>query len=392
MRGARGKNIVSVSWGDHLVFGEGRGRLADPDALRERMRAWKRELDAGVILWRATRDRIKGRFYHGRGHRHFFKSAKAVVSFDDFVVVPDLAAELGLQSLLYVSLFDEGWPLAPKAERAVSYHNRMHCRHVSWQSEFSRRHPQFARVDRTGDRRQWGVMCLAYRRVGNHFVKRFRRLLRQSGFDGLFVCLRSQSKPAEFADQFGFNQPVRAEFKRRFGRDIVHEDFDLDRWRSLQGEYLTRFLKELRAALSDDGYLLALGAPRGDVIGPPLGNTRLDWRGWIGENVVDHLIIDQNASRCPSMWHDLWPMHRGYGYLQNYVNGVNMPALRDDLRSSYGPVLKGKAARLFVARQWQPRNPAEEQSLLRMRSVSGLVFSSFRHDNPGPVRRSDWRA
>ena len=54
------------------------------------------------------------------------------------------------------------------------------------------------------------------------------------------------------------------------------------------------------------------------------------------------------------MWHDLWPMHRGYGYLQNYVNGVNMPALRADLRSSYGPVLRGKAARLFVARQWQP--------------------------------------
>jgi hypothetical protein len=104
MKGARGKNIVSVSWGDHLVFGEGRGRLADPDALRERMRPWKRELDAGVILWRATRDRIKGRFYRGRGHRHFFKSAKAVVSFDDFVVVPDLAAEVGLQSLLYVSL------------------------------------------------------------------------------------------------------------------------------------------------------------------------------------------------------------------------------------------------------------------------------------------------
>ena len=92
------------------------------------------------------------------------------------------------------------------------------------------------------------------------------------------------------------------------------------------------------------------------------------------------------------MWHDLWPMHRGYGYLQNYVNGVNMPGLRDHLRKTYGPVVRGRAARLFVARQWRPRNSEVEDSLLRLKSVSGLVFSSFRHDNPGPLRRNDWRA
>ena len=392
MKSGQGKNIVSVCWGDHLIFGEGDGRLAEPDALRRRMQAWREELDAGIIHWRATRDRIRGRFHHARGQRHFFQASKAVVSYDDFVVVPDLARELGLKSMLYLSLFDEGWPLATKRERAVSYHNRMHCQHVSWQSEFSRKHPQFMVIDRRGAGRQWGVMSLAYRQVRRHFIARFRRLLKGSGFDGLFVCLRSQSKPADFADQYGFNEPVRKEYRKRFGRDITREDFDLQAWRHLQGEYLTRFIEELRTALRRDGYQIGIGAPRGDIIGPPMGNAQLDWPQWIQRDLVDHLVVDQNASRCPSMWHDLWPMHRGYGYLQNYVNGVNMPGLTDHLRNAYGPVVRGKAARLYAARQWQPRNPEKEGSLLRLRSVSGLVFSSFRHDNPGPLRRNDWRA
>ena len=76
MPGKKGKNIVSVCWGDHLIFGEGDGRLADRDTLARRMRAWRDELDAGIIHWRATRDRIKGRFYHGRGQRHFSRPAK----------------------------------------------------------------------------------------------------------------------------------------------------------------------------------------------------------------------------------------------------------------------------------------------------------------------------
>ena len=388
----KANNIVSVCWGDHLIFGEGDGRLAGPDALERRMQAWRKELGAEIIHWRATRDRIKGRFYHARGQRHFFQASKAVVSYDDFVVVPGLARKLGLKSMLYVALFDEGWPLAPKKERAVSYHNRMHCQHVSWQSEFSYKHPHFAMVDRSGDRRQWGVMCLAYRKVRNHFIARFRRLLRQSDFDGLFVCLRSQSRPADYADQFGFNEPIRREFRRRFGADILKEDFDLQDWRDLQGEYLTLFFEELRAVLKRDGYLLGVGAPRGDIIGPPMGNARLNWQRWIQRGLIDQLVIDQNASRCPSMWHDLWPMHRGYGYLQNYVNGVNMPELTHHVRRTYGPVLKGKTTRLYVARQWRPRHTKVEQSLQRMRSISGLVFSSFRHDNPGPLLRNDWRA
>jgi hypothetical protein len=91
------------------------------------------------------------------------------------------------------------------------------------------------------------------------------------------------------------------------------------------------------------------------------------------------------------MWHQLWPMHRGYGYLQNYLDGYNLPPLLDHLNDDYGPVFKDHQANLHVARQWYERSEEEESRLLAQPFVKGLVFSSFRFDNPGPVARGDWR-
>jgi hypothetical protein len=389
---ATNNNIVSVSWSDHLIFGEGQGKLDTITALRKRMQHWKTDFGAKIIHWRCRRDRIKGKTFAGRGHRHFYKTHKSEVGWDDFKTVTDCAHDLGLKVFLYVSLFDEGWPLFPKKVREISYHNKMHCQHVSWQSDFSRNHPEYAVVDRTRNNRQWGVMCLGYPEVRRHFIQRYCRLLESGKFDGLFVCLRSQSKPADFADQFGFNEPIRKDFFKKYGRDILNEDFDVQRWRDLLGEYLTLFLFELRKTIETSNLLLALGVPRGDIIGPPLGNMTLKWKEWIKSELVDHLIIDQNSAKCPSMRHDLWPMHRGYGFLQNYLDGFNMNPLQEDLTNTYQPVFYRQKAKLYATRQWHKRSPQTEQALLKHPCVQGLVYSSFRHDNPGPIRRNEWNA
>jgi len=383
------RNIVSVSWSDHLVFGEGDGRLDTVESLGRRMTVWREELGAGFVHWRCTRDRIRGRYVAARGYRHFFQARSPHVPWDDFLEMPRLAHGLDMAALLYVSLFDEGWPLPPTRVREVSFHNAMHGQHTSWRTEFSRKNPQYTVTDRAHKKRQWGVLSLAYPEVREHFIGRYSHLLDGGEFDGLFVCLRSQSRPVDFADEYGFNEPVRRDFQERYGRDIWTEDFDLQTWRDLLGEYLTRFLAELRRGLPAH-YLLAVGAPRGKVLGPPLGNTSLEWERWVKEGIVDQVVIDQNSSQCPSMWHQLWPMHRGYGYLQNYLDGFNLRPLEEDLTFTYGPLFRGERAKLYVARQWRERSEIEERSLLSHPAVAGLVFSSFRHDNPGPVSRNDW--
>ena len=110
MRTSERSNIVSVSWSDHLVFGEGDGRLATVQALVRRMEKWREELNAAIIHWRCTRGRIRGRFYAGRGHRHFFKAGRPDIDWDDFEVVPKVAHKYGMQVFLYVTLFDEDTP------------------------------------------------------------------------------------------------------------------------------------------------------------------------------------------------------------------------------------------------------------------------------------------
>ena len=129
-----------------------------------------------------------------------------------------------------------------------------------------------------------------------------------------------------------------------------------------------------------------------DIIGPPIGNWPIQWRTWAEDGLIDALVIDQNSSQCPSMWHQLWPMHRGYGYLQNPLNGLNLPPLETMLGADYGQMAEQTGTDLFVARQWQDRCPETEADLAAQPGVSGLVFSAFRHDNPGSLARGDFRA
>jgi len=388
-------NIVSVSWADHLVFGDGDGRLDTPAAIERRMAVWREELGAGALHWRVLRSRIAGRFHAARGYRHPSLAASRSITWDDFAQVPALARQAGLEAWLYVSLFDEGWPLAPARERAESHHNAMHGQHVAWQSELTRTHPEWLVADRAGRTRQRGVVSLAYPEARRAFVERWSRLIAPTHFDGLFICFRSQSRPADDGDQFGFNEPVREDFRRRYGADILRDDFDRQAWRDLLGEYITALLVELREALTRLGLAdrrIGVGVARGDVLGPPLGNTTLHWRDWVRQGLIDHLVVDQSSSQCPSMWHQLWPMHRGTGYTQNYLDGHGLPGLADHLRTTYAPAIRGSAARLFVARQWSSRCGEVEADLRAIPGVAGLVFSSFRHDNPAAIARGDWRA
>jgi len=388
-------NIVSVSWADHLSFGDEDGRLDTPEKLARRMRAWREQLGAGALHWRVLRTRIAGRFHAARGYRHPSLTASQSIAWDDFAHVPALAHDAGLDAWLYVTLFDEGWPLAPARERERSHHNAMHGQHVAWQSELTRSHPEWLVVDRSGGIRQAGVVSLAYPEARRAFVERWTRLIAPTRFDGLFICLRSQSRPADHADQFGFNEPVRADFRARYGADILHEDFDREAWRDLLGEYISTLLVELRGALTREGLAdrrIGIGVARGDVLGPPLGNATLHWRDWVGRGLVDHLVVDQNSSQCPSMWHQLWPMHRGTGYTQNYLDGHGLPGLADHLRTEYAPAVAGQATQLFVARQWSERSDEAERELRAIPGVAGLVVSSFRHDNPAAIARGDWRA
>ncbi len=385
--------IASVSWPDHLVFGEGDGRLTSVDALGRRMDRWQEELGASTLHWREVRTRhTQARTYAARGNPRTHQRIIDTIDWDDFAIVPRLAHERGMRAELYVSVLDEGRPLLSRRERERSFHNAMHGQHVTWQTMFSRAHPEYTVVDRGGETRQWGVLSFGYPEVREHVRRRIQEYTVGYEWDGVFLCLRTQARPAVFADQFGFNAPVQDAMREGHGVDILTQDFDLDAWRAVQGAFFTTFLRELRSDLQPSGIGLSVGVPRGDIIGPPVGNWPIAWRTWVEEGLVDALAIDQNSSQCPSMWHQLWPMHRGYGYLQNAIDDLHLPPLETMLRDDYGPVAGRAGIDLFVARQWHARCSEREAALCAAPGVSGLIFSTFRHDNPGSLARGDFRA
>ncbi len=236
--------------------------------------------------------------------------------------------------------------------------------------------------------RQWGVLCYAYEEVRRHMADRIESLVAGTAFDGVFLCLRSQARPADHADQFGFNDPVRADLLASTGKDILKEDFDLAAWRRQNGAYFTAFLGELRRRLAPSGKTLAVGVPRGDIIGPPLGNWELQWR-----DVGRHQPGGRAGGRP-----ELLPMPLDVASALAHAPGLRVPAelhrrqgpdgpRRQEVRRTYAPAFAGHPARLFLARQWDPPDEAEEDVLRSLPGVSGLVFSTFRADNPEVIRR-----
>ena len=160
-------NIVSVSWGDHLVAGDGDGLLNSVDSLRRRMEVWREELGAGSLHWRQARlHRTDGVFTDAPGTEQSVKLREGLaVEWDDFEVVPRVAHEMGMKAHLYVPVFDEGRPLASEAERKGSYADRGHGQDLAWQSNFTIEHPEYLVVDRSLQKKQWGVLSMAYPEV-----------------------------------------------------------------------------------------------------------------------------------------------------------------------------------------------------------------------------------
>ena len=304
-----------------------------------------------TLHWREVRTRRDhARYYASPGNPRTHQRRIREIDWDDFAVVPRLAHERGMRAELYVSVLDEGRPLPSRRERERSFHNAMHGQHVTWQSTFSRAHPEFAVVDRAGETRQWGVLCFGYPEVREHFRDRIREYLRGYDWDGVFLCLRTQAQTG------GLRRPVRFQRAGARGdagavrRRYSHAGFRPRRLaRACKGSSSPPFCASCGSDLRPLGVGLSVGVPRGDIIGPPVGNWPIEWRTWAEEGLIDALVIDQNSSQCPSMWHQLWPMHRGYGYRQNPLDNLNLPPLETMLRDDYGPMAERDGHR---ARSW----------------------------------------
>ena len=100
------------------------------------------------------------------------------------------------------------------------------------------------------------TLCPAHPEVRQYWLDQIQEFI-DWGVDGVEFRWAAHQDTREW-DAYGFNEPVVAEYQKRCGLDIRHEDFDRTKWRQLRGEYYTQFLRDAktlvgRARQEDDG-------------------------------------------------------------------------------------------------------------------------------------------
>ena len=326
-------NAMNLSWGDAIVVGKGWRQLNKKAHVPLPVEECRRQ---GVKkLFLRTDDEFILRFCkHNMDENHWYLQAIAAVEGDLKAEIIDKCHQAGIEVYAYQSIFDGGSPPEVLYGGSAPF---------PWQAQFIVDNPQYLTQNRDGTKRQWGVLCYAYPEARRFMVDVFSHYLSKWDFDGVYVCTRTHSYPATFADEFGYNDPIAEEYRRRFGTDIRTEDFDKSKWYDLQGEYLTQLLRDLREALGGKAIYLAI--PRSDHIGPPYGNMRLDYPTWCQEKLIDGLVLGVTSGG----WH--YPNTTNLpGYVVSEQDNLNMRPLEADLKDHFGPACAAGGVELYLQR------------------------------------------
>jgi uncharacterized lipoprotein YddW (UPF0748 family) len=326
-------NGMIVSWGDAIVVNKDWRALNKPEHVAPFVAECQR-LGVKKVFLRADHEFIMHFCERRMPDDHWYIKALKAVEGDMIATLIKGCHEAGLKVYAYQSIFDLGSPTSVLYGGSAPF---------PWQSQFTIEHPEYLTESRDGQKRQWGVLCYAYPQARQYMISIFQHALSKWDFDGVYVCTRTHSYPAEFADQFGYNQPIADEFKRRHGVDIRTQEFSRPQWWDLQGEYLTQLLRELRAATAGKEIVFAM--PRSDSIGPPYGNMRLDWRTWCQEKLVDGIVLGVISGG----WHYPNTMKLP-GYVQSQQDNVGLRDLDYDLKDCFGPPCQAAGVELYLSR------------------------------------------
>jgi len=165
----------------------------------------------------------------------------------------------------------------------------------------------------------------------NIWLSRIRRIL-DSGADGVDLRLLCHHNGCSEWLRYAFAEPVRAEFRRRYGREVEPVEEDYEKVRRIRGEFLTGFLREARRITSARGRKLAVHfEARAEV--PPHLDTAMqihwDWETWLNEGIMDELTLKYWSPESVFIHENVLPLARRKDipvYVENQVIDVRSDA------------------------------------------------------------------
>jgi HEAT repeat protein len=171
-------------------------------------------------------------------------------------------------------------------------------------------HPEWAPVDKRGTRRQGGPIELAYPEARKALVDLTVKETLKAGYDGICFLTYVENYSLRFQDEFGFSDPIVADFKRLYKADLRTEPFkrgaSREDWLRLRGSYVTAFLRELKAELDKHGVKLGVVVNSNEARLPQswnvpelvltAGAVHMDVDTWVRDGLVDELLVYGNNS------------------------------------------------------------------------------------------------
>ena len=209
-------------------------------------------------------------------------------------VVVTEAHRHGMEVYLWAPLFDYGGPADNGG--CKEYPN-------FGQLNLTVEHPEWMPSDRYGVRQQNGPIELAYPEARKALIDIYLYYIDRDKLDGITFFTYCENYGLRFEDEFGYSQPIVDEYKRcAMASDIrTRRDFDRHLWHYLRGEYVTQFLRELKAELVKRHKKLGVRLnPREpnmtDRWNVPAyfltsGRIYMDWEKWVREGIVDQLDV-----------------------------------------------------------------------------------------------------
>ena len=288
---------VWVSAGDSWWMGTWLA-LDSPASIRDSVRLWDDVMKVRRVYWRGQQEEMM--LDYGIIRNQNLQYGDFFDNWERFLIkkvgvnrlLVEEAHRHRMEVYMWAPLFDFGGPADSGGCKEYPYFG---------QFKMTIEHPEWMPVDRYGVRRQNGPIELSYPEARKALIKMYVDYLVKDHYDGMTFFTYNENYGMRFEDEFGYNQPIVDEYRRRYGVDIRTQEFDKNLWRYLRGEYVTQFLRELRAALKPYGKKLGICLnPREPNYPQPwnvshytitAGRIYMDWERWVRESLVDEVHV-----------------------------------------------------------------------------------------------------
>ena len=261
------------------------------------------------IWWRGGQDEIWGNQFELREQNRYYwriwewwrDLQYRVVKCNQLAVAA--AHQRGMQIWLAYGLFDNG---SPPDAGFVGFP-------YAAEDKIRVEHPEWAPENKYGTWRQGGPIEFCYEGARKAMVAYLTKYVVEGNYDGIAFLSYAENYSQRYEDEFGYNQPIVDEFKKRYGSDIRREPFDKVAWSKLRGEYVTQFFRELHASLGKSGKKIAMSVDGKYPFWPckwggekgvrTAGKLWMDIETWVREGIIAelnlfHPVTDATIQNC----------------------------------------------------------------------------------------------